>query len=66
MRIRELIQQLLNENLDSEIAIQCSAPYYEDAMPVDGILNHSKSPNIVMHHMQRATEKLYAHENPDT
>ena len=48
MRIRELIQQLLNENLDSEIAIQCSAPYYEDAMPVDGILNHSKSPNIVM------------------
>ena len=48
MKIRELIQQLLNEDLDCEIAIQCRAPFYEDAMPVEGILNHSKSPNIVM------------------
>jgi hypothetical protein len=48
MKIRELIIQLLNEDLDSEIAIQCLAPYYEDAMPVEGILNHSKNPNLVM------------------
>jgi hypothetical protein len=48
MKIRELIIQLLNEDLDSEIAIQCLAPYYEDAMHVEGILNHSKNPNLVM------------------
>lgn len=48
MKIRELIQQLLNEDMDAEISIQSHAPYYEDAMPIEGILNHAKSPNIVM------------------
>jgi len=48
MQIRELIKQLLNEDLDAEVAIQAYAPNYEDAMSVEGILRHSKSPNTIM------------------
>lgn len=48
MKIRELINQLLNEDLDMEITIQCYAPYYEDAMDVDGIMRHPSCPNKIM------------------
>lgn len=48
MKIRDLINQLINEDLDMEIAIQCYAPLYENAIHIDGILRHSHSPNIIM------------------
>lgn len=48
MKIRSLINQLLNEDLDMEISIQCHAPSYENAMHIDGILRHPNSPNLIM------------------
>lgn len=48
MKIRDLINQLLKEDLDMEISIQCHAPYYEGAMDVDGIIQHPNCPNKIM------------------
>lgn len=48
MKIRELINRLLNEDLEMEITVQCYAPSYEGAMHIDGIMHHPNSPNLIM------------------
>lgn len=48
MKIRELIQQLLREDMDDEICIECDAPYYENGMHIDGITTQRHLPNKVL------------------
>lgn len=48
MTIRELTHALLDKAPDAEIAIKAEAPYYEDAMPVEGAAKHPNAPSIVL------------------
>lgn len=48
MTIRELIHALLDQNPDDEIAVKSTAPYYEDAMPIESLAKHPNAPSIVL------------------
>ncbi len=48
MKIRELIGLLIQKDMDSEIGIECDAPYYEGVMHIDGITELRGAHNKIM------------------